>query len=111
MQMGWTGPLFKTDTYTDHHERMHRSVWARYQASSALNKSHFFDGNTSFTDTLLAHIETSLIALVLKYMIRAPIVNVIIGAGLHEGRNLLRRLRTSTDNFAQLINLNGPSNL
>jgi hypothetical protein len=45
-QMGWTRPLFKTDGYTDYHERMHRSVWARYQASSSLEKSHFFDGIT-----------------------------------------------------------------
>jgi len=78
-QMGWTGPLFKTDAYTDHHERMHRSVWTQYQASSSLDKSHFFDGITPFANTLLAHIETSLVAPVLKYMIRAPIVDVIIG--------------------------------
>jgi hypothetical protein len=75
--MAWT-ESFRTDKYTDHHERQHPIEWACYKALSFDEKVTFFAGMTPHANTMLPHINVGLGAVPLELRILSPIVDVII---------------------------------
>src|SRR5436190_16256310 len=73
--MAWT-ESFRTDKYTDHHERQHPIEWARYKAFSFDEKAKFFACMTPHANTMLPHINVGLAAAPLELRVLSPIVDV-----------------------------------
>jgi hypothetical protein len=75
--MAWT-ESFRTDKYTDHHERQHPIEWACYKTLSFDEKAKFFTGMTPHANTMLPHINIGLTAVPLELRVMSSIVDVII---------------------------------
>ena len=76
--MAWTKP-FDTDLYQKHLKRQHAEQFRIYQACTFDQKVRFFDGVTAYTNTMLPHVVTGTSAMPLRFNIRAPIIDILIG--------------------------------
>jgi hypothetical protein len=59
--------------------RSHICHWATYQACSVNEKAQYFTFVTPNVNTMLAHVNSGLVAMPLKLKIQSPIVDVLIG--------------------------------
>ena len=75
--MAWIGS-FRSDKYTEHHDRLHPARWALYKACSSAEKTRFFDDVTPLANTMLPHVNVGLAA-TFKFDIQLPIVDCFIG--------------------------------
>jgi hypothetical protein len=71
--------MFRSKKYLEHHYPFHPSQWALYKACFFDEKTRFFYEMIHFANTMLAHVNSGLAAAPLKFKIKAPIDDVLIG--------------------------------
>jgi hypothetical protein len=92
----FTSP-FRPENYRQHYERQHPERWSEYKECSDEEKTKYFKQEIPLKQTLHAFYGTKQVAL--KFVIDAPIVDVVIGDALASGRYRWGHSRTNDTIF------------